>query len=88
MVTSPASGRTSPTRQRMKVLLPLPLGPSSPVTPGVTSRSRGCRAWWSPNRRVTPRAEIVPGAAAGGGVVLGAGEVGMGMARSGLPYGP
>ena len=42
----------------MKVLLPLPLGPSRPVTPGARSRSSGWSATWCCTSWDKPRGTI------------------------------
>ena len=41
--TSPDVGRRSPSRMPSKVVLPAPLAPSSPVTPGWTTKSAPAR---------------------------------------------
>src|SRR5437762_797339 len=59
MNTSPASGVSSPAMTRRSVDLPLPLGPSSPVSePLSTEMETSSSARKSPNRFVTLRASI------------------------------
>src|SRR3954466_1706964 len=59
MKTVPASGLSSPAITRSSVDLPLPLGPSRPVSePLGTSTETSSRARKSPNRLVTLRASI------------------------------
>src|SRR5262249_5929836 len=53
--TSPESGRSRPTRQRIRVVFPEPLGPRSPYTsPRRTRRSIPSRARRERKRLVTP----------------------------------
>src|SRR5579859_4344493 len=59
MKTSPASGVSSPAMTRSSVDLPLPLGPSRPVSdPLSTEMDTSSSATNSPNRFVTLRASI------------------------------
>src|SRR6266702_4320821 len=59
MNTSPVSGVSSPAITRSSVDLPLPLGPSRPVSePLSTEMETSSRARKSPNRFVTLRASI------------------------------
>src|ERR1700734_2147905 len=49
--TLPPSGRNWPHRQLNNVVLPAPLGPTSPkISPGITDRVTSCRAWTPPKR--------------------------------------
>src|SRR5690606_19564848 len=52
----PASARWSPSRSPSSVVLPAPLAPRSPVTPGWISTSTPPRAVVAPHRFTTPRA--------------------------------
>ena len=50
-VTRPSAGFSKVVIMRMVVVLPAPLGPSSPnVSPGSILRSRWSTATWPPNR--------------------------------------
>ena len=58
-VTVPAEGFRKPESMCSRVLLPAPLGPSSPVTPGETSNEISLTATTLPYHRDTPSSAIV-----------------------------
>src|SRR4051812_40045986 len=65
----PASGRVTPHRMRISVLLPAPLPPTSPITsPAATVRSMPSLARVGPKTLVTParRATVFPAVGAMG----------------------
>src|SRR5437870_8552267 len=99
--TRPAEGRRYPVITRMVVVLPAPLGPSSPRTsPAAMSKLTSSMARTRPKRRPTPRTwtpAVTPrsGAVVGGGVadplgvVVAGGDRGLGHEGSSrvLPVG-
>src|SRR3954471_896802 len=65
--TVPASGRMSPNSMRSIVVLPAPLGPSTPYTsPGATWSETSSTARTEPNDFVTPCASTASGSVMGG----------------------
>ena len=77
--TCPRLGGSAVASTRSSVVLPAPLGPSSPVTPGPRSRSTPASARVAPNVRPTPRRLIE--AAAITTSTSGAGAAGAGARR-------
>src|SRR5689334_1345793 len=62
----PASGRVTPHRMRISVLLPAPLPPTSPITsPAATVRSMSSLARVGPKTLVTPARRTTVSAAVG-----------------------
>ena len=53
--TCPREGGSAVASSRSRVVLPAPLGPSNPITPGSRSRSTPASARVAPNMRPTPR---------------------------------
>ena len=54
MLTEPADGASSPAIRCSNVLLPAPLGPSRPVTPGSRLKLTSLTATTFPYQRETP----------------------------------
>src|SRR5438128_987008 len=87
--TRPVEGRRYPVITRMVVVLPAPLGPSSPSTsPAPMSKLTSVMASTRPKRRLTPWTSTPPalnrsGAVVGGGVADPLGLVAGGDGRLG-----
>jgi len=64
MVTVPLEVPARPVIIRSRVVLPAPLGPSSPVMPGATSKLISLTATTLPNQRDTPSTRMTGAAAA------------------------
>ena len=63
-VAAPASGWASVVSTRTAVVLPAPLGPSSPrIVPGATPKDTPSSAWVSPYRFIRPSAWIMSSSA-------------------------
>ena len=63
MVTRPSDGTSSKARQRSRVVLPEPLGPTTHTTSrSETASETRVRTWLEPNRFETPSAAMIAAA--------------------------